>query len=400
MENFFKQFRDRLEDRPTPNFEPQDWQQLQQRLAVLSVGGGSWVWAALPVLLLLATNAGWWYATTQTVPTGAESVAVPDTIYRVQTVYRTDTVYRTQVVSLPASLQISAGLPGALRTTSLTDVQTHGGLFARKRLKYAKPPFATASGETISEGEQAISNQQPPHLSLVASAGPYGGRWELPTGQAPFEAPTEVVPQRRKRGQRYLPHVGWRDIEFGVLGGTGRVFGTDAKTSYGPMVGAQASAEILPHLRVWVGSTYSRSRIDVLSLSEENGIPTITPPSDNLIFEKAEVPQPEIHYTLGLQYRFQSLDRWEPFLGVGYGIIQSLPYEFIYEFTDPTTEIEWQFEGHGGAEAAASTLTTQAGVAYRLAQRWQWQLQMTHRTATPRSSQAVGIQGGLYFLFK
>jgi hypothetical protein len=103
MDIFFKQLRDNLNSRPEPDFEENDWRDLEKRLepaktkrSVLPV---FWKWVAAPVLLCsLGTN---WLLFRQLTVEKQAFFALErhrDTIYLNRVETHIDTIYRTKTV--------------------------------------------------------------------------------------------------------------------------------------------------------------------------------------------------------------------------------------------------------------------------------------------------------------
>jgi hypothetical protein len=103
MKDFFSQFRDNLNSRPEPEFDPQDWQNLERRLdespekrrLVLPV---FW-WLALPLgLLLLCSNAAFWVEIRRARQTIERLENRRDTVFLTKIIRQTDTVLLTRVL--------------------------------------------------------------------------------------------------------------------------------------------------------------------------------------------------------------------------------------------------------------------------------------------------------------
>ena len=112
MDNFFKQFKDNLDNLPEPAFQEQDWQALSHRLPAqrekypLSI----WLlWLLAPLFLMSLAANGFQYKARENAQkkitllenrseTANTVVIQSDTIYKVKTVFERDTVYKTKIL--------------------------------------------------------------------------------------------------------------------------------------------------------------------------------------------------------------------------------------------------------------------------------------------------------------
>ncbi len=392
MEDFFKQFQKQLEKRPAPSFEERDWQTLQQRLTQFHQKQSAtfgWGWLALPLLLLLAGTNAWWYYRTETTQPARQGIQ-PDTVFQTQVLYQTDTVYVTRMVSAPGISM--PGIDSAIPKVSLRNQPP------RSLLSDLPPtPFQPVGGQerqTAEAASQETKKQPIDKLSVV-----WLPPWDIQLPPVRQIREDIVFPKRNKAFLTRILPLRLYDFQVGIAGGW--AYWPGQYRSYGPMVGVRAAVGFSPHLRLWTETSYLNTHLQVSEFDETIGIPAIAPPVDAFVFLKAEAPQPMLQYAIGLHYQFNLQSRLMPFAGIGYGLLKSLPYEIIYEFSNPVTGLEWQYEQQGEVQPLQpGFLLLQAGFDYPLGQHWYGQVQATHRTRwTKTSDRLFGIQGGLQYRF-
>ncbi len=404
MEDFFKQFRKQLEKRAEPSFEERDWQALQQRLTRFyphSSAGFAWGWLAVPLLLLLlGSNTWWYYASKMSRQPAAEKKSQPDTIFQTKVIYQTDTIYVTRVVSMPdrhhASL-VSAVSPLNRSQHRFSLSEPYVALSWRRSLKDRLQPIREENpvGSALEEGEE--TGMPPLHKVNISWLAPLTLRLPpLP------ETPEEVIfPRRKKAFRLQLSGLRPHSFQVGLTGGWVHVSRQDLPASQSSLAGIQAAVGFSSHFRLWAETSYMNTGFETSQLNEAIDIPLVEPPSHDFTFLKAEVPQPMLQYSAGLHYYFNAQGRLKPFAGAGYGLLQPLPYEVIYEFSNLHSDLEWLYEQEGEQRSIQpGFLLLQAGFSYSLSQHWHWQLQATHRTKWLKTSdQLIGIQSGLHFRF-
>lgn len=415
MEDFFKQFRDNLEHRPEPDFEERDWQHLEKRLdgerekrPVPLV----W-WLAVPLLLLAGFNV-WLFRSMRQAGQRVASLEIRrDTTVHTRVVYVTDTIYQTRVVRervveyLPAAATHYADrLMEASVGRSVAPPSTNSGPNQKANLLASGPAVGTDSTGTadILTGKQVIDHQKIVE-DLVSLDRPDQYLHHLPPTSPLLEI---LVPtaQQKKTLRHHLYAMRPKGFQMGVLGGWAYpfTFDQDLQRQKGYSVGAQAAIEFSPHLRLWTDATYIHTDLEVSRMGNDIGVPTVSPPADDLVFLKAELPQPSLQYSLGMQYFLRANHRFRPYLGLGYGVAQLLPYEVGYEFENKTLGTAWMYE----TQVRPSRLPTdfwllQLGVEYRLSKHWNAQLRGTYRSNLDKtqlqSPKMLGVQGGLNYRF-
>lgn len=391
MKDFFNQFRDNLERRAQPAFEEKHWQAFEQRLdregekrpAVFP-----WQWLAWPLLFLsLGANALLLTGLKKDFRPNTITQVKNDTVFSTQTIYKTDTVYRTRILRArhfenwkfpesltpqSSSLAIPAKMPGV-------------------------PAIRRSENRELSESLPLPSGTLSPLPNRPAHA-----LRRLPTAFVLQEIPTQPTTlKQRKTIRHYLYALRPKGFRLSIAGGLVFPFMEGLRGQGGFSTGIEANIVFSPNLRMWTGVNYSGVRFAADRMDEAIGVPPVTPPSDDFVFEEAEALQPALEYGIGMQYFFNDSGRLKPFVGLGYGAVSLLsPYEVVYDFGNKPLGIEWSFEKNVGRNLfLTNLLLLRAGFEYEMSKNWHWQLRATYRTHFEKtgfqSPDVLGIQAGL-----
>ncbi|MBK7938913.1 MAG: hypothetical protein IPJ82_18385 [Lewinellaceae bacterium] len=421
MQNFLKQFRNHIENRPEPSFREEDWQGLQKRLDQQKKkhrSGFAW-WVVLPLLFLLMGSNTFWYLKLQKAETKIYTIEnQKDTIIRTQIVFHTDTVYITRTIrekiKPSPALSASSGLASMLAPDSREINYSH------EQLLPGKP-----SG---SSGGRLVPSSTPPGLANVTNRPQKTGKSENYLDNQPFttdlpkiepiwpelaqvddsglrEIPISLPVSTKKKTFRQQLYA-WRPKGFrlGASGGLVHPFQNEVDQQGGISVGLQGIIEFSPALQMWVDVTYFRLRFETNQMNESFGVPVVSPPSDDFVFLKAEAPQPSLQYSIGVQYLFNSGKRFRPFAGAGYSVVSLLPYEVVYEFQNTALGIDWSFDKSiNRREVITDLLLLRAGFEYELFHRWNGQVFAAQRLPLGKTSfqspPMLSIQAGLNYRF-
>jgi hypothetical protein len=168
-------------------------------------------------------------------------------------------------------------------------------------------------------------------------------------------------------------------------------------------VGLEAAVGFSPNLLFWLDANYFNVEFESNRMDESIGVPVVNP-SGEFHFVKAEVPQPSLQYSAGLQYLFNAGGKWKPFVGLGYGAVSLLPYDVLYEFEDQASGVEWIFEqGVNRGELMGGFVVVRAGLEYEISKRWHLLLRANYRTRWNETgfqvAKMLGIQSGVKFHF-
>ncbi len=444
MEDFFKQFRDNLEQRPEPKFEARDWQDMQARLerdGPKRPAAFAWWWMAVPFMLLLTgSNAFFFWQWKKTEQQVSSLELRHDTVFHTRVVYTTDTIFRTRVIRERVVEYQTTYAPG--RTDLLAGANELGVSKKWKSLNYNKlavventsagqkgkvdPQHVTAQDLGTAKNYTATQNQKSGNGDLTTI--PTNGERTVedqPTEQnitpLPIAGIHEVkLPEKtldltycnasipaRKYKKSFADHLYTarpKGYQVGISSGLAYPFGRGVDFKSGYSIGARGALEFSPNLRLWVDAAYFKTLFLTDRMDDGRGVPPVAPPSTDYVFLQAEVPQPFVQYAAGMQYLFRSKHRLKPFVGLGLGAISLLTYDVVYEFQNPTLGTEWNLDVPIHQKGLISNfLLLPVGLEYGFSKHWNAQMQATYRynwkETGVRSPNMLGIQGGLNYRF-
>lgn len=426
MDDFFKQFRDNLENRPDPAFEEKDWRSLERQLGRLSKKpplAMAWWWALPFLILLLGMNAFVLFEQRKMSEQFREMSGLRDTVYQTRVIYHTDTIYRAEVAREKVAGSSVSGAPVVSFTSTgwrpstiapspfLTPGQPSAGVF----LPDGAYTYASLLGRHTGEKGQPSAgapDEQPanppnPFYSSSAMAPLSAGSLSfiLSDQAAGPEMPLEPVLAKRRKTllQRVYP-LRPKGLGLGINGGGAFPINPTLSRQAGGSGGLQMAVEFSPSIRMWVDASYFKIHIESSRMDEAIGVPVIEPPTDEFIFSKAEVPQPTLQFSAGMQYFFLNDSKWRPFAGLGVGAASLMAHDVIYEFKNPVTGEEWNFDGSvPGGTGQTGFVFFQGGLEYEFSRQWHGQLGASYRThwnhTGSLSSRILGIRGGLLYKF-
>ena len=393
MADFYDSIRDNLENRPEPEFNPADWEDMKQRIQGQSrrLAPLFWWTAAALLLLLLGSNAWWYTQDFSAPPTSAvteKTVYVYDTIVRTEIVYRTDTLlqYRNRPTTATGAQDFIA-MQNALAfhrkiAASATRMQRRETAFrqgyivenllgrATKSLRATQFPD-TATDENLLAALQKNNFSDETALDFL----PVDFSPIAVNNLAPAQNLTPLPLPLKDKYRRRLLQKAWRTMQpTGVLLAAegGYVFprGVGTEDRYGYMAGMRAGVVFSPALRLTVAGNFQHIQYQVDEMNEEIGVPVVEPPNDNLDFQQADVRQPSLQLAVGLQYLFRAQKDFRPYVGVGFGAYSLLPAELKYTFVNPDdleliAEYDTEARGWQGGD-----VHLQAGFEFRLSEHW------------------------------
>ncbi len=363
MDDFFKQFRDNIENRPEPSFEEGDWRKLENRLAEQGQrrpAALAWWWA-VPLLLLLAGANAFMLLEQRKVNRKIYALeSIRDTVYQTRVIYLADTIYQTRVVKEKApafphwgfsSFYLPFGSPGAvpgLVPLFPEGLPAEGLMLSASALLHS--PFVEQRHQ---EGGQALA--APPEEAPTAGGRYYASLLEplSPAGlhQLPdpaggiAEIPLEPALSKRKRPLLYyLYPLRPKGLQLGLHAGGVLPVGHKMNPVSGFSGSMEVAVEFSPNLRMWADASYFNILLETDEMDEAMGVPVIMPPSDDLAFVKAEVIMPSFQFSAGMQYLLLAGNKLSPFVGLGYAAVSLLPHDVVYDFKNPDNETEWNLD--------------------------------------------------------
>jgi len=418
-EDFYKSIKENLENRPEPAFREPAWEAMEQQLIDAEQVVLTPVWIgklAVPLLLLFLGMSGsnfWLFQQLQTEKNN-QLLVQTDTIYNSQVIIQTDTIYQTKLINqiitvnqnrinaptLVNKEQRTFQNPSAQknlvvhRTAIQSEIQ-----YLRQKFERLATPILSTNWEKSSMNHSRSSNnghvlngailnssktiRQSLNREALKTAGnspPIFAIGNLPIltpmfyiplfNNSPLKVTVPFVKRKTTIGQRVY-QMRPKTFHLGVLGGMVIANHADLDDIGGYTFGLNATVGFSSNFRLWGEAAFMKLEYSSTNIDPALGIPTITPPQDNLEFEEAEVTQPAYQFGAGVQYLFNAHKQWKPYLGVGYGVVALVPHEVSYEFSDPSTDIEFKLiRDVQRNELLRNQLLLKTGLAYEFSNRW------------------------------
>lgn len=372
MEDFFKQFRQNLDNRPEPPFEERDWRDMEKRLDRANnkrPAGFAWWWAAVP-LLLLGSNVLLYDGLRKANQRIATLEWQRDTVVLTNVVRITDTIFRARVERQTIVVHVREK-----EAPPFIDADAEMHVNHAKFLK--NTPSEQLRNQKAGTGNQSFAEE----LDLLETASLSLARAEPERPEMPAVATDWVTKKRKKTFRRSLHAMRPKGFQLGFSGGWAYPFSNILEVQSGVAAGLQAMVEFSPNLQMWAEANWVRTRFETGRMGDDIGVPVVDAPSDDFQFVKAEAPQPSLQYSVGMQYLFRAHRKWKPAVGVGYGAVALLPYEVVYEFENKALGVEWNFDKPvNHSELLTDFLLLRLGLEHRLSTHWNGQLGVVWRT--------------------
>ncbi|MBL7810506.1 MAG: hypothetical protein JNN28_21965 [Saprospiraceae bacterium] len=403
---FDRSFADKLRQTSAPDFSKEDWPGLSAQLNVQQGNNFKKLLAATTALLLLllfSSNLFWWNqlenikhqlsdveAKIQSPNVIAQPLHTQDTIRIKEIVYHYDTIYRTLLLS-PAT--ISPALTNDKTTTAAVSEHDH---------------IATQNAPGSRDGISTVSGQNSPAPGQISTLNLPISRAAIRTRHKNILIPTkEFIALAKKKkpatGQILTP----KNISIGAGGGF--LLPTDAylsqKSGYSTTLGTEIGFS--DHLALTVDASYMGFYFEGTDNAAALDLPSPSNPDVNDVlkyYTPEEGAMPVFQLATGMRFYFQPQKRCSPYFGAGYAVQWRLPFELQFEYLNSLTgaEKELSVEVENASEAT-SLLSLNAGVRYRLKQRFQVKAGgiFQHKPDKNQAgfAQVWGIQSGLFYQF-
>ena len=423
MADFFDSIRDNLENHPEPEFNPADWDDMKNRIQGQSRRPLPLFWwsTAALVLLLLGSNA-WWY--TRSFPEGepvmiaGEVTYVYDTIVKKEIIYQTDTLI--QYRNRPATARTASNFATTQKALAFQREILAGEYRIKKSKRFFDQTYAAdkllhRTADAL-RSEQFNSASVPENLLTILQENKLEEREFLnflPTGLKLIENNNIVISENlnpspsvaKEHYRRRLLLETWRNIQptgviFGAEGGYVFPVGVGSEDRSGYTGGIKAGLTFSPALRMILAGNFQHLQYQSDDMGDEFGVPVISPPTDDLVFQQADVSQASLQLAVSLQYLFRAQKDFRPYVGVGFGAHSLLPAEIKYTFINPDDlELiaEYDVERQGWE---AGDIHLQTGFEFRLSEYWHLPVGVNYifnpEADTPR---ALQLKAGINYHF-
>ena len=403
MDDFFKQFKDNLDNQPEPHFEEKDWDSLEKRLTdkqekrPLRHG---LLWLLLPLFLMsLAANGVQYYGLKKTNQKMAlleshldgvkqQTVVIQsDTIYKINTIYERDTFYKTKILYEPKIVYV---------TTSKDSFDT---AFSNHSLLQPKTSIKTIEGNTKAVDDKILNDNTLSQLKTRQPQALILGKSNL-SAALNFE-PIIRIPRKTMRER--LEDLRPTGYNVGVSTGLAYPMSPISSKPSGYAFGLQGAVAFSSSVSLWADVQYMQLSYQADRMNDAIGIPVVAPPSNDFRFNLVKVNQPMLQYMAGLRYRFEGKKRVQPYIGLGFGAVTSLPYEIDYEFKNGGLGTVWEISQKiNKQDTRWGYLLFDVGFEKRLSKQYRWQIGANYRlelAPTAPSYRLLGIKTGLLFDF-
>ena len=411
MDNFFKQFRNNLDNLPEPAFEERDWQALAYRLLTQREKrpiATLLLWLLAPLFLMSLAANGFQYKAWKNVQkhmtllenrseTAKTVVIQSDTIYMIKTIFERDTVYKTKILHKKENVY----LPILSEVISLQN-----DIFNPLSIKTSKPieNLNAEKKDTIVVLENDFTDKKRVDNSLE-KFNPIALKniETLKPNKIPELITNPIVFHKKKTLRERLEPLRPKDYSVGISAGLAYPISDISSKPSGYAVGVQGKAAFSHHISAWVDVHYMQLCYAADRMNEDIGIPVVAPPSTDFRFNLVKITLPMIQYMAGMRYHFVPKKWGQPYLGIGFGAVTSLPYEVDYEFKNNSLGTVWEISQKVKKQGTQGAfILLDAGFEKRLSNQFSWQWGVNYRLKRASLAQSYGLLGiktGILFDF-
>ena len=431
MEDFYKQFKENLENRPEPEVGEQSWKRLKKSLEEqerpAKTGFSGWWVAAALLFLLVGSNIFSVMEMRKVNERLLTYVQKTDTIVQTKIVYQIDTVFQTNTVQKEVIRYVTS----AFSPSSLLDKQplyqtvpnftsnTNPIVFQQKNqnilstatfdnsvyftdyLQKKQLETSTLTDTETKETATAISFTDFDALANI-DLNPIPYDWAT-LADLDIVIPTVDINQKKTLAQHLYP-MRPKGFSLGVFGGYVNPMSEGLSPQFSYSAGLEAALHFSPALELWGNAAFQKITLESEELNTIIGFPATSPPSEEFKFSHAKSIQPSLQYAMGMQYYFNANNKWKPFIGAGYGVVKLLPYEVEYEYELEDQEIKWNVEEDINTNALIRDfLIVRGGLVYEISNHWNWRIQTSYRKNLSNSGllspTLLNVEGGLTYSF-
>ena len=429
MDKFLHQFKDNLENQPAPEFDEQDWINMQQRLEHHYKDSikptNYWAWVASVLFLMIVGSTS---LILQKLNKANKQISrlesTIDTLVQTKIIVRTDTIYQfvngqhmtnsNEDVASTNKTILARPISNIPQARIFANRSISNQLGINSQLPFTKNGqqsslFIPSSKNTIFESiglqtdlltntPNASFGQQGTHTNDITttsekkeeliSASPILSSIEMnifsfPTANNILNLPSSFersfIPLKRKKNiQQILYPMRPKGIDIGISYGLGMSLAKHHRHQKNQQWEINAQVRFSQPIRLWVEGSYQSLSYESTKKGEQFGVPEIAPPSDNFEFDEAHVDQNVISVSTGLQYHFRATKKWQPFIGVGFGLSAITSNSARYRFEEPgiPNPIAIQFEKVNYENASNLPFgLLKSGIVYQLNNKLSFQLE-------------------------
>lgn len=406
MDKFLQQIKDNLENQPLPDFDANDWKAMQQKLATTSPAPApvsshrKWWWALAAILLLsLLSNLLIFREFQKANKNNSLFSHQKDTTVIKEIHYHVDTVYQIISSRQEQELNTSRSVVRAnnrinyapsifqktpdyfsenksyFKTPSLLN-QLINGENARTTFGLAtwqNLPNQMANDEKIRLKEQELLKEwQNKALQKLAIRFPEiqsNALFPLPI----LDAQPAETNEKKTLLQRLYPFRP-KSLMVGSQFGRTYFFKTSSIWNYG----LNLNVSFADNLQMWLGGQYLPMNFETKDFNQSLGIPMVNPPNDDFVLEEIKVNRRGLQVDIGMQYFFNTQQKLQPFIGLGFGTAHLFRNEINYKFENEQTD-EDEEETRRLDNISRNFAVFKAGLSYQLFPRWSGRLEGVYR---------------------
>ena len=426
MDKFLQSIKENLERRKAPSFKEDAWQRMQEKLE--NPNGNSkrrfgFFWL-LPFLFLgllgsMALNY-WFYQNGNEKNKFVENTLTiqTDTIYQTNVIYQTDTIYRDRVIyNNKVTTKRSSALASLFNDFKKLENDFKQSRYASNQFlnfdSQKKNYIAYHLNQTLENQDIRIkdkftgidlANARLQNLQLVDLN-------EFPLKDDLDGLAMDDIPQEKHRElslQRMIYRMQPKAFFVGANIGkpypldrelNNQLYDEEEDFTYGLTFDLAYSEQF----RIFGDVSYLYLNYKSRSMGQIFGATTISPPSDNFIFEYVEVQLPILQYSLGLKYLWRPKKQFRPYMAAGISALTILPYELKYEFKDGRGREHYVKNEYEGKEFHANYLFLKTGVEMNIYHNWHWQFDVWYRgkvgQAQKHTFNVMGFKTGIMYQF-
>jgi hypothetical protein len=322
-------------------------------------------------------------------------VVQSDTIYKIKTIFERDTVYKTkilrekEIVYLPSLNDTYKTFPPSTKTINpiekilvakndtQEEISEKTGYFKDKKLIF-----------------NDLEKLNPIALKNIGIINP---------NKIPVFNYVPIVLHKKKTLRERLEPLRPKDYSVGISAGLAYPISDISSKPSGYAVGVQGKVAFSPHISAWTDAHFQQLYYAADRMNDGIGIPVVAPPSNDFRFNLVKVTLPMLQYMAGLRYQFEPKKWGQPYLGLGFGAVKSLPYEVDYEFKNNSLGTVWEIsQTIKKQDIQGGFVLLDAGFEKPLSAHYRWQLGANYRLKLSNMAQTYrlfGVKTGILFNF-
>lgn len=412
MDNFFKQFQDNLENRPEPPFEEKDWLALEKRLEPHKTKYplSMWlIWMIAPLLLMSLAANGYFYnkmknndklmamVNSRIETVNSKTVVLQtDTIYKFQTIIERNTIYKTRILRETVVSYLPSNYNDYQKNNSIkTPINATENI---NDLQLKNNTFSLNSNDNLNDKKLNFNELEKIKLISLSFL-------KITKPTAPLElGDFPIIKNEHKTLSQCLEALRPKNYSLGISGGLLFPFGDGLSNPSGFKWGLEGAMFFSPNVSIWADAHYAQISYNVDKMSDAIGVPVVPLPDRTYTFNRAIIKQPTIQYMAGIRFRFDNPKRWQPYIGLGFGAVTTLPYEVGYEFKNNSLGTVWDVDLKVKRRGTQwGFLQFNAGFEKRLSKQYRWQIGADYRanltTSDLQRHKLLGIKSSIMYNF-